>query len=160
MESAGRAAAASGGGGTPGRCSASGGGARRRGPRHAARAGKGEGAGRREKKGERKWKKEKEKKGGKEKEKKRVAPAGFEAMVSHARAAAFGRSATVASGFGGKRRARRTKKGERDRTAIGTGVGMADCQKKISGDRKLGRKRLRNDLSSTLKRILKFIFSE
>ena len=51
------------------------------------------------------------------------------------------------------------EKGKGDRTAIGTGVGMADCQKKISGDRKLGRKRLRNDLSSTLKRILKFIFS-
>ena len=81
-------------------------------------------------------------------------------MVGHTRAAASGRSAMVVSGFGEKRRARRTKKGERDRTAIGTGVGMAVCQKKISGDRKLGRKRLRNDLSSTLKRILKFIFGE
>ena len=33
-------------------------------------------------------------------------------------------------------------KGKEDRTAIGTGVGMADCQKTISGDRKLGQKKI------------------
>ena len=106
----------------PGRGSAQGGGA----PcsARAARGRKG-GGGRRRKgkegeKGKRKRKKRKrEREGNSERERERLAR--FAAAVGHARVATSGPSVTVAGGFGGKRCARKTRKGNRE---VGWGLGV------------------------------------
>ena len=85
--------------------------------------------GRKEKeKGKEKRKREK----GKERKEKRGVPAGFAAAVASARCGVRPVSNKHAE----------REEGKEDRTAIGTVVGMADCQKKILGDRKLGRKKI------------------
>jgi hypothetical protein len=91
---------------------------------------------RRREKEERKRGKRKREKRNREKEKwrerKRELSAGFAAAVGRARCGVRPVSDEHTE----------QEKGKGDRTAIGTGVGTADCRNRISGDWELGRKRI------------------